>query len=80
MKIDNLNKARQKKIEQANQQFEQIKKEHDRKVQALEDISGECPWRCKGSNRCPYYCQPASSAGSGKVEERTSRKTGECGR
>ena len=36
-KIDQLNKARQKKIEQANQQLEQIKKEHDRKVQALKE-------------------------------------------
>jgi uncharacterized membrane protein len=35
--IDQLNKARQKKIEQANQQLEQIKKEHDRKVQALKE-------------------------------------------
>jgi uncharacterized membrane protein len=35
--IDQLNKARQKKIEQANQRLEQIKKEHDRKVQALKE-------------------------------------------
>jgi uncharacterized membrane protein len=36
-KIDELNLARKKKEEQAHQRLEQIKSEHDRKVQALEE-------------------------------------------
>jgi uncharacterized membrane protein len=51
-KIDKLNKARQKKIEQANQRLEQIKNEHDRKVQALKEKAASRGER-KGGHRCP---------------------------
>ena len=48
-KIDELNKARQKKIEQANQRLEQIKNEHDRKVQALKDKAAQARGETKAA-------------------------------
>ncbi len=79
--IDQLNKARQKKIEQAKQQLEQIKKEHDSKVQALKEKAALARGEAKTAIDARITeSEPASSGNCGKVEERSSRKTGERGR
>jgi uncharacterized membrane protein len=48
-KIDKLKEKRQKKAEQANQRLEQIKKEHDRKVQALKEKSANARGEMKAA-------------------------------
>ncbi|HTY91334.1 MAG TPA: DUF1269 domain-containing protein [Methanocella sp.] len=48
-KIDNLKEKRQKKVEQANKRFEQMEKEHNAKVQALEERSAKARGETKAA-------------------------------